>query len=174
VAAEASRQDGWEVELIDLADFDLPLFDEPLSPRFNPKRPTNAGGRRFLEKMAWADGYIVVTPEYNHSVPAALKNALDYLDFQATKKPFAIVSQGTVGGARAAEHLKGIIIEVGAAVVPKAIALQHAKDLIDADGHFQTGSPLDYGQEKQLENMLAELDWWTVTLKAGRLDAVLA
>src|SRR3954471_19006353 len=95
-----------DVELVDLADYDMPLFDEAISPRYNPHRTPRPVVQKFLDKIAEADGYVVVTPEYNHSIPGVLKNAFDYLTFQMAKKPVAIMSHGTVGGARAAEHLK--------------------------------------------------------------------
>jgi NAD(P)H-dependent FMN reductase len=168
VVAVASQQSGFNVELVDLADYDLPHFNEPTSPRFNPKRQPQGETARWLTKVAQADGYIIVTPEYNHSIPAVLKDAIDYLDFQIVKKPAAIVSYGTVGGARAAEHLKGVLIEAKAAVVPEALTLMNAAAIIDESGHY-TGDPTAaFGPDKNLLAVLGQLAWWTKTLKAGR------
>ena len=166
VLGVAGTQPGLDVELVDLRDYALPLFNEPASPRFNPHREPEPVVARWLAKVAAADGYLMVTPEYNHSVPGALKNALDYLDFQLAKKPVAIVSYGSVGGARAAEHLKGILIEVKAAVVPEAVAIIGAANLIDEHGRY-TGDP-GQGPAAVLPGVLHELAWWTATLKAGR------
>jgi len=168
VVKQAQQQPGFEVELLDLSQFALPRFDEPISPRYNPRRDPHPRAGAWLQKLAEADGYVIVTPEYNHSIPASLKDALDYTDFQMQKKPAAIVSYGTVGGARAAEHLKGILIEAKAAVVPEAVAIIGAQGVIDEDGNF-TGDPTARGNAKDvLEQVLTELSWWTSTLKAGR------
>jgi NAD(P)H-dependent FMN reductase len=174
VAAEANKLADFDAEIVDLQDYELPMLDEAISPRYNPNREPNAVGKRFLDKLGQADGYIIVTPEYNHSISGVLKNALDYTDFQLAKKPVAIVSHGTVGGARAAEHLKGIITETGAAVVPQAIALTHPRVLLDEAGVYQADSEAAHGQDEFLQAMLQELSWWTKTLKAGRNEIVLA
>ena len=162
----AALHSGLEVEIVDLADYPLPHFDEAVSPRYNPSREPNAAARRWLAKIAQADGYIIVTPEYNHSFPGILKDAIDYTDFQLRKKPVAIVSYGTVGGARAAEQLKLVLIEAKAAVVPEALALIGVKGIVDEEGRY-TGDK-DYGPAHQLRHILGELSWWAAALKAGR------
>jgi NAD(P)H-dependent FMN reductase len=169
VTAVAADRHDFDVELVDLADFDLPHLDEAVSPRFNPDRRPNPAAARWLAKVAEADGYVIVTPEYNHSIPAILKTAIDYLDFQFAKKPAAIVSYGTVGGARAAEHLKGILIEARAAVVPEAVALLGRPDqLFSPGGTFMGDTSKPTNPVTTLQNVLGELAWWTATLKAGR------
>jgi NAD(P)H-dependent FMN reductase len=166
VADMAAVHPGFEVELVDLADYPLPHFDEAVSPRYNPSREPNVAARRWLAKIGAADGYVVVTPEYNHSFPGILKDAIDYADFQLQKKPVAIVSYGTVGGARAAEQLKLVLIEAKAAVVPEALALIGVKGIVDEAGRY-TGDK-DYGPATQLRHNLNELSWWADALKAGR------
>jgi NAD(P)H-dependent FMN reductase len=168
VTAAAETREDFEVELIDLADFKFEHFNEPISPRFNRNRRPEAVVAKWLKITGEADGYVVITPEYNHSIPGVLKDAIDYLDFQLAKKPVAIVSYGTVGGARAAEQLKLVIIEAKAAVVPEAIALIGAPSSLDEDGNFVGDTTSPYGPDKQLNNVLSELAWWTKTLKAGR------
>jgi NAD(P)H-dependent FMN reductase len=168
VVLEGSTIEGLEMELVDLADFDMPMLDEAISPRYNPARTPNEPAKRFLDKLAEADGYVVATPEYNHSIPGVLKNAFDYLDFQVAKKPFSIVSHGSVGGARAAEHLKHIITEAGAAIVPQAIAMHGASELLDANGKYLGDTTKPYNHVQLLKNSLTELAWWTKTLAAGR------
>jgi NAD(P)H-dependent FMN reductase len=172
VTATAQEIPGFEVELLDLADYDLPHFDEAISPRYNPKRASNEAAQRWLGKLAEADGYVFITPEYNHSVPGVLKNAFDYVDFQMAKKPGAIVSYGTVGGARAAEHLKGIMTESKLAVVPEAIALIGPANVLDETGTFTGDTTNPYGPQGALMGVLGELSWWSKTLKAGRDAAV--
>jgi NAD(P)H-dependent FMN reductase len=166
VADTAQQQPGFDVELVDLADYDLPHFNEAVSPRYNPSRKLSPVVQRWLSKLAEADGYVIVTPEYNHSIPGILKDALDFLDFQIAKKPAAIVSYGTVGGARAAEQLKLVLVEAKAAVVPEAVAIIGAQGVIDEAGNYV--STASYGPREQLATTLTELEWWAATLKAGR------
>jgi NAD(P)H-dependent FMN reductase len=173
VAKAASAIEGFEVETIDLKEYDLPMFNEAISPRYNPNRVIDAKVKPLLDKLAEADGYIFITPEYNHSIPAVLKNALDYLTSELQKKPVAIVSYGTVGGARAAEHLKAILIEAKAAIVPEATAMvMDPSKAFDADGNLAEqflANP--YGPQAALQTTLTELAWWTKTLKAGRNES---
>ena len=170
VEAAATEINDFEVEVVDLADYVMPLLDESISPRFNPERKPNSVAKKWLDKLAEADGYVIVTPEYNHSITGALKNAIDYIDFQIQKKPVAIVSYGTVGGARAAEHLKVVLIESKAAIVPEAVALpgQPMQSLSD-DGILEESLAANpYGPATALKTTINELVWWTKTLKAGR------
>jgi NAD(P)H-dependent FMN reductase len=170
VEAAAKEVKDFEVEVVDLADYVMPLLDEAISPRFNPDRKPNEAAKRWLDKVGQADGYIVVTPEYNHAITGALKNAIDYLDFQVVKKPFAIVSYGTVGGARAAEYLKGILIESKAAIVPEAVALLgNPMENFDDSGKLSEALAANpYGPNKALETTLTELTWWARALKTAR------
>jgi NAD(P)H-dependent FMN reductase len=170
VATSAMEQPNFEVELVDLADYDMPYFDEPISPRYNPNRQSGVAVKKFLAKVAETDGYVIVTPEYNHSITAVLKNALDNLGFEFAKKPVAIVSYGSVGGARAAEQLKGILIEVKAAIVPEALTIVSPQLIIDENGNYTGDTAKAYGPDKQLVSVLGELSWWTETLKAGRKE----
>ena len=169
--AEAQKQANFEVELVDLADYAMPFFDEAISPRYNPNRTINEPAQRFLDKVSAADGYIIVTPEYNHSIPAVLKNIFDYVDVQFYKKPFLVLSHGSVGGARAAEHLKVILLEAGAAVVPKALSMHGASELLDAEGNYVGDTSNPYGNDKVIKVVLEDLSWWTETLAAGRAKA---
>jgi NAD(P)H-dependent FMN reductase len=131
-----------DVELVDLADYPLPFLDEPISPRFNPQRQPNEQAKKWMAKMASGDAYIFVTPEYNHSVPGALKNAIDYLTWELLKKPATVASHGTVGGARATMHLKEILSESKAAIIPTQLALAGMSERILKLPHSLTGRPL--------------------------------
>ncbi len=173
VVSSAAEQPDFEVELVDLKDYDLPHFDEAMSPRFNPNRQLNEAAERWLAKVNEADAYVIVTPEYNHSITGILKDALDYLDWQFAKKPVAIVSYGTVGGARAAEQLKAILIEVKAAIVPEAVALLNPGQAVSDGGVLSDElKAAPYGPQTALDGTLAELHWWAKTLKAGREAAL--
>ena len=105
----AGRAD-MQVEIVDLRDYPMPLFDEPASPFYVP--PKNEAAQRWGRKVAELDGFIFVTSEYNHAPPASLKNALDYAYKEFNRKPAAFVGYGGVGGARAVEHLRMICVEL--------------------------------------------------------------
>lgn len=169
VVKEAAALEGAEVELVDLTDYPMPFFAEAISPRYNPKREIEPTAQRWLDKIASFDAYIFVTPEYNHSIPGVLKNAFDYMDWQMLRKPSAIVSHGTVGGARAAMHLKEIISEARGVPIPSFVALAHMSDLIDEAGNLdeeQKANP--YGPQAALGAMLTELAWYSDALAAAR------
>jgi len=164
----AQTMEGIEPEIVDLADYDLPFFDEP-SPRYNTERQPTGEVKRWLDKVTEFDAYIVVTPEYNHSIPAVLKNALDTIDWQVNRKPAAIVSHGTVGGARAAMHLKEILSEIKAAPIPNFAALAGMSEAIDDDGNLNEALKSNpYGPQSTLEALIAELKWYSDALSAAR------
>ena len=99
-------------ELVDLVDYNLPLLDESNLPAM--QQYTQDHTKKWAEKISQADGYIIVTPEYNHAAPAALKNAIDYLFMEWKYKPMAYVSYGAVGGIRAIEPLINAAVGVNA------------------------------------------------------------
>jgi NAD(P)H-dependent FMN reductase len=159
-----------EIELLDLKDYPMPFFNEPVSPRFNPDRHPNPVAKKWLDKLDRQDAYLIVTPEYNHSIPGVLKNALDYTDWQVAKKPFAIVSHGSAGGARAQAHLKGIISEIRAVVISQAVSFtMRVSEKFDEDGTLDPElAALDYGPQTMLHNVLNELKWYSDTLASAR------
>src|ERR1700746_3805045 len=99
----AQRPDA-EFELIDLADYPLPHLDEPLPPSMGQYQ--NAHTQEWAATIARFDGFVFVTPEYNHSTSGVLKNAIDFLYAQWNNKAMGVVSYGATGGTRAAEHLR--------------------------------------------------------------------
>lgn len=158
-----------EIELVDLADFDLPLFDEAISPKFNKDRKPEGAVKQWLDKLSSADGYIFVTPEYNHSIPGALKNAIDYIAFETAKKAATIVSHGGVGGARATEHLRNIASEIGLVTTPIAVNLVGyvgMSAIINEEGTLVEEKSAAQGA---LESALEQLVWYTGALKTARV-----
>jgi NAD(P)H-dependent FMN reductase len=163
----AKAHGGADFETVDLRDYPLPFFNEAASPV--SVAPKNEAAQRWGSKMAEFDGYIFVTAEYNHGVPAVLKNALDHVYPQFNRKPVAFVAYGGVGGARAVEHLRLILIELQAAPLRNAVHI----GLTEFLGMLQQGKTFaDYPYLGQsAEAMLEDLLWWTNTLKAGRQAA---
>lgn len=158
-----------DVELVDLKDYQLPFFDEPLSPRYNQNRQVDPAVQPWLGVIAGADAYIFVTPEYNHSIPGVLKNAIDYITFEMVHKPAAVASHGTVGGARAALMLKDILSESRAAIIPNAVAISGMSDMIDEAGNLSEAAKANpYGPQSALDALLTELKWYSDALSTAR------
>ena len=121
---EAKKKEGLEVELVDLRDYPLPFYDEPVSPamfEMMKHKYTNEVAKKWTNKIAEADGYIIVTAEYNHGYPAVLKNALDYVFKEWKRKAVGFVAYGNAGGARAVEQLRQVVIELQMVPIRNAI-----------------------------------------------------
>jgi NAD(P)H-dependent FMN reductase len=160
----AVRRDDIEVELIDLRDFPLPFFDEVASNAWAPTQ--NEVGLRWQKKMAEFDGYIFVTAEYNHGVPAVLKNALDYAYPEWNRKAAACVGYGAVGGARAIEQLRQVFVELQLAPTRTGVNIQGA-DFMAVWRQGKAIAELEH-LKPNAEAMLEDLVWWTSALRAAR------
>src|SRR6267142_1622753 len=124
-------------ELVDLRDHLLPFFNEPRSPAYGPVN--NEAARLWAATLATLDGFIVVTPEYNHGPSAVLKNALDYAYTEFVRKPIAFVGYGSVGAARAVEQLRLVTAELQMVSVRNAVHIGGGDFL----GLFQHGKSFD-------------------------------
>lgn len=124
----------------------------------------DADQRRWAAKVGIADGFILVSPEYNHGPSAVLKNALDYLWAEWGRKPAAFVSFGNVGGARAIEQLRGIVVELRMAPLGEAVHIFSAGEKV-MEGRFTA----DSRDEKQLTQLFDSLAWWAAALAAARV-----
>lgn len=160
----AGKHSDLDFELIDLRDYSLPLFDEPGAPAWGPV--SNEVARRWAAKLADLDGFILVTPEYNHGPSAVLKNALDYAYKEFVRKPVAFVGYGSVGGARAIEHLRLVAVELQMVSVRNAVHIA-AGDFL---GLWRQGKSFDEFPHlaQAAAAMLDELSWWASTLKIAR------
>lgn len=158
-----------EVVTVDLADQGLPLLDEPLPAAFGEYRHPHT--RRWAELVGAFDGFVFVVPEYNHSMPAAVKNAIDYLYAEWNDKAAGFVSFGIHGGVRAAEHLRLVLAETKTACVRTTVALNLFADF-DVPDIRQRGTfaPAEH-HEPALLRMLDEVVEWSTalrTIRAGR------
>lgn len=173
VLNSVQQRESIKAELVDLTDYPMVFFAEGGSPRHNPSRAIDPTAKKWLDKIESFDAYVFVTPEYNHSIPGVLKNAFDYMDWQMLKKPAAIVSHGTMGGARAAMHLKEIISEARAVPIPSFVAMHSMSEMIDEDGNLdEEVKARRYGPQTALESMLEELQWYSDALAAARQGLV--
>lgn len=159
----AKEREEFDVELLDLRDYPLPFFNEPISPSQPNMKYITEGAEKWAKKIAEADGYIWVTPEYNHGYSAVLKNSIDYLFKEWNKKPVGFVAYGSVGGARAVEQLRGVAAELEMATVRTAVHIVAPWFLLDENGKLKTDS-----FQGTAKLMLGQLSWWTKALKAAR------
>jgi NAD(P)H-dependent FMN reductase len=164
VKSIAAERSDMSVEILDLRDYPMPFFDEVASNAWVPT--TNEVARRWQKKVAEFDGFIFVTAEYNHGIPAVLKNALDFAYPEWNKKAAALVGYGAVGGSRAVEQLRLVAAELQLATIRTGVyiqgadfmaALREGKDLKEI-AHLQQG----------VRDMLDQLAWWTAALKTAR------
>src|SRR5262245_26752309 len=159
----ASRND-LNTEIIDLRDFPLPFFEEVASNAWAPTQ--NLVGQTWQKKIAEYDGYIFVTAEYNRSIPAALKNALDYAYPEWNRKPAAYLGYGSVGAARAIEQLRLMSVELQMAPTRTGVHIQGA-DFVALLKSEKTFDDLAYLPQNTTA-MLDELVWWAKPLKTAR------
>jgi NAD(P)H-dependent FMN reductase len=167
----AKQFEDTEAELVDLRNYPMPFFDEPVSPRYNPERKIDPAVQPWLKKLEEFDAYIFVTPEYNHSITGVLKNALDYVTWELLHKPAAVVSHGTQGGARAMTDLKEILSESLSVPIPtlSSTAMSGMSQTIDEEGNLSEAAKANpYGPQKGLDALLTDLKWYSDALSAAR------
>lgn len=163
--------DGVEVELVDLADFDLPVLDEP-APALSGV-VTHEHTKRWAAAIAPFDGFVFVTPEYNHGVPGPLKNAIDYLFYEWNDKAAGFVSYGVNGGVRAVEQLRQIAAELRLADVRAQVVLSVFTDFdytrLDVSDPTAVGvfSPAER-HTGDLAELLGEITTWSRALAPVR------
>ncbi|BCJ67271.1 hypothetical protein GCM10009779_04940 [Polymorphospora rubra] len=122
----ASKRTDAEFQLVDLRDFPLPHLDEVMPPSFGQYQ--NEHTRQWAQEVASFDGFVIVTPEYNHSTSGVLKNALDYLFAEWNNKAVGFISYGAHGGVRAVEHLRVMAGELMMADVRAQVVLNFATE----------------------------------------------
>ncbi len=162
----AVSRGGFKVELVDLAEANLPIFDEPKHPRFRDYVHDHT--KAWSATIERADAFIFVMPEYNHGFNAALKNALDYLSAEWQYKPAGLVSYGGVaGGTRAVQMLKPVLAALKMVPLMEAVSIPFVNSLIDAEGNLVPNDVM----EVSAAGLLAELARWTTALHELRKPA---
>jgi NAD(P)H-dependent FMN reductase len=157
----AFQRDDAEFELVDLLDYPLPHLDEPLPPSFGQYQ--NEHTKQWADKIASLDGFVIVTPEYNHSTSGVLKNAIDYLYAEWNNKAVGFVSYGGVGGARAVEHLRLVAGELQMADVRQQVPIS----LMTEFENFSVFKPNDY-LISALNTLLDQVVAWSTALSPLR------
>lgn len=162
LAGVAGEHGGFEVDVVDLAELRLPLA----FPAFGsaPSASVVAEVAKVTPRLLAADAFVVVTPEYNHSYPASLKNAIDWHRAEWTAKPVAFVSYGGMsGGLRAVEHLRAVFAELHAVTIRDTVSFHGAHTRFGADG-----IPKDDSAAIAAKVMLDQLGWWARSLADAR------
>lgn len=154
-----------EVELADLGQWRLPIFDSPIPPSRSKGNYADDTVQRWSQKISKSDGFIIVTPEYNHGYPAVLKNAIDHLYTEWNEKPVAFVgySTGQSGGIRAVEQLRQVVIELQMMPLRESIFIPSLQRVFDENGQMNDETILP-----KAERMIKELNRWMSILKEVR------
>ena len=161
------QRDDLTVELVDLRDHPLPAYELAVPPARGGREYETPEVRRFGEVLDRADGYLMVFGEYNHGYPAAIKNAIDHVFPELSRKPVTFAAYGQVGGARAVEQMRQVVVELEMAPVRHAVHVMPSV-LIAA----RSMDPFTIEAFAELDDRLAvaatDLVWWANTLAAGR------
>jgi NAD(P)H-dependent FMN reductase len=168
LARLAGRED-LRVEPIDLRDYPMPFYEQDAPPAYG-RREYPPEVARWAEKVQDADGYLIVTAEYNHGYPAVLKNALDQVFPELNRKPVAFIGYGNTGGARAIEQLRLVCVELEMAPLRHAVHILPAVMVpaMRAEGPFdpEAFASLD----ERLDTAVTDLVWWAKALARARAE----
>ncbi|MFC5829787.1 NADPH-dependent FMN reductase [Nonomuraea insulae] len=164
---QATMHGAFDLDVIDLADTPLPTALPSGLTALLDVDGRSEEQRRLAGRLAEADAFVVVTPEYNHSFPASLKHAIDWHATQWQAKPVAFVSYGGYGGGvRAIEHLRPVFAELHAVTIRNWISFDQHWTRFDADGRLLEDAT---GPEAAAKALLDQLGWWSGALAAARL-----
>lgn len=161
----AKKRKGLKVELLDLAVIKLPFLDEPIPPMMNKYSKKHT--KKWSKTISEADGFVFVTPEYNHGVSPALKNAIDYLYHEWNSKPVSFISYGSMaGGTRSVEHLRGIVAELKMYDLREQIMLPNYFGNLDKSGKYQFTDKHAVEADEMLDNLI----FWAKKMKEARQE----
>ena len=167
VMEQAGKRKDAQFELVDLKDYSLPLLDEPVPPSMGKySKPHTLAWARKIDSL---DAFVFVTPEYNHGLPAALKNAIDFVYAEWNNKAAGFVGFGSAGGARSVEHLRGVMGEVQIADVRQQVLFSLYTDF----ENFSVLRP-NAAHEAALSTMLDQLVAWGTAMKRLREERAAA
>lgn len=168
IKAQAEARGDMEVEVVDLRDYPMPFFDEVASNAWAPTQ--NAVAVKWQKKIAEFDGYIFVVAEYNRSVTGVLKNALDQAYVEWAHKPAGVIAYGSVGGARAVEHLRLIAVELQMVPTRNGVHIGGGEFAKVHPGFGGSGNLADIegAIAPSAKGMLDDMAWWAKATMAAR------
>ena len=167
IAEELKKQEGVNVEILDLRDYEMPFFNQAETPSYKSAPYNHPVVAKFTAKIAEGDAYVIVAPEYNHGPTAVLKNALDWVYQEWNNKPVGFVSYGSVGGARAVEQLRLNAIELQMAPIREAVHIPGEAYFPVLFGKVDAAAMLA-GMTEKADKIIPQLLWWAKALKAAR------
>jgi NAD(P)H-dependent FMN reductase len=149
----ATEHDGFELDVVDLAELNLPALDEPNHPRL--RRYTQRHTREWSERVDAADAFVFVTPEYNHGYPSSLKLAIDYLHHEWRYKPVGFVSYGGVAaGTRSVEQLQQVVTAVRMMAVIEQVNIPFYQQFIDDGGVVRPNEVMEQAADAMLDQLV--------------------
>lgn len=168
LARIAGRED-LSVEPVDLRDYPMPFYEQQAPPAYG-RREYSPEVARWAEKVQDADGYLIVTAEYNHGYPAVLKNALDQVFPEFNRKPVAFIGYGNTGGARAIEQLRLVCVELEMAPLRHAVHILPTVMVpaMKAEGPFDP--EMFASLDERLDTAVTDLVWWARALARARAE----
>jgi len=169
ITAMAREHAAFDIDVMDLRDWSLPMFGETLATVGDPRNPTFSAPevKRWNMAIAEGDAYLFITPEYNHGIPAVLKNAIDsvFASFAFRGKPAAYVaySGGIGGGIRSVEHLAQVCVEAEMVPLRSSVVIPFVEEAFGSDGQ-----PIDPFTGAAAKILLDDLAWWATALQRAR------
>jgi NAD(P)H-dependent FMN reductase len=166
ILAHTSSRADFTFEVLDLRDHPLPFYDLSMSPAMAQRQYSSDAERALGEKLDAADGFLVITNEYNHGYTAVLKNTLDHFFVEWNRKPMSFLGYGNAGGARAIEQLRQVAAELDMASVRPTVNVI-GKYIMDIRGGADANEVLE-PLVPRLDALLADLHWWATALNVAR------
>ena len=152
-ADRARGHGGFEIDVVDLAELNLPMLDEPNHPRL--RQYTHQHTKEWSARVAGSDAIVIVTPEYNHGYSAAVKNAIDYLHHEWHYKPVGFVSYGGVAaGTRAMQQLKQVVTALRMLPLTDAVNIPFHTQFLDDDGRVQANEVMEQAADVMLDELV--------------------
>lgn len=165
VMSLAKEFSGAQLELLDLKEYPLPLYDELDSPDSLPNGYSHTIATQWAKKIGEMDGFILVMGEYNHTPIPSLVNAIDYINEELDKKPVAFVSYSTgqYAGVRAVQEMRLMLLTMNALPLNSAVHISHVETTIDENGIL-----IKESYQQRFVKLKDQLIWWTKLLKSAR------
>ncbi|MCU1558913.1 MAG: NAD(P)H-dependent oxidoreductase [Microbacteriaceae bacterium] len=173
IVERLGARDDLAIEVLDLRDNQLPYYDSPTPPARAPRTYYTEAERAIGEALDRADGYLVITNEFNHGYSAALKNVLDHFFVEFRRKAIAFAGYGSVGGSRAIEQLRQVVSELEMASTRHAVHIVGSQ-MLQIRAEPQSAAGIFEAMNDRLDLVVDDLAWWATALQTARAREVVA